>query len=153
MKTTNYLFVIFILLVGVVQCYSSALNRLQTGVLGASSMEVMRVPYLLTSRIPISPEAIGRVATFRRRFTRDADPRLFESLERSLHKLTVVGSTSHPDLRWGIILYSTKNKPIGSFYLERRYINRARNAGVLEGVPLEFTSELLDWAENSFGVN
>jgi len=109
-----------------------ALNRVKIAVPGSVQLRILHLPYSLATRVNVTPQEMeGYVPVFRRIISRKDHAQIFAGLQAALSETYVRDCSQLPDVRWGCVLYSADGRRIGSFYLEKKYINRADVTGVL----------------------
>ena len=117
----------------------------------SAELRVLHLPYDLATRVNVSPKAMeGYTPLFQRRISREEDPAIFAALETALAQTDAQPTMESPDVRWGCVLYTSRGRRIGSFYLERKYRNRSDITGVFGGTTVIVNTALLRWFERSF---
>jgi len=130
-------------------------------------MEVVHVPYSLTSYAAIQPY---QMRTGGLEISRDTVPGPFQSLSQALHQEATATAVHHPpdfidgkstvvlegeprypvDVRWSCILYDNGNREIGSIFLGKRYWWGSGKMGIVNGRLLNLNGALALWFEGSF---
>jgi hypothetical protein len=128
-----------------------SLDQLKLCLRRSIELRILHLPHSLTTRVNVTPEAITAYAPlFHRTISRKENPEIFARLETALAETDVQRSKEAPNVRWGCVLYSSDGRRIGSFYLEKKYKNRADVTGVFDGMTVNCNPALLRWFEQSF---
>ncbi len=128
-----------------------ALNTVKAAVPESVQLRILHLPYSLSTRVNVTPQEMeGYLPLFRRIISRKKHGEIFTGLQAALSETYVQNCSQQPDVRWGCVLCSADGRRIASFYLEKKYKNRADVVGVFNGATVTCNIPLLHWFERFF---
>jgi hypothetical protein len=96
---------------------------------------VLRVPDAVMTRVDVTPQALGSIASYTVTFREDIEA-TFEPL---LAGLSFKKEKRNPDLRWGVLFYDAHDQELGSLY-----VDKFGQEGYLNGETVVFETGLLE---------
>ncbi len=118
-------------------------RSLTTG--SVSKVEVLEMPPEIETRVAITPEMMQKQFYCKLEFVQERGSPLLLKLAAAMKDASANPQAKRADLRWGVLFYSDEGKRLGAIYFDAR-----GSHGYVDGTPVEFGGELLQWANGAF---